>query len=84
MLISFGKYFEYASYNLTTCLKTLYKNVLLGYPQTFSKCLNAVRMQSVLVRMMKMKMMIGVMMRGSWKCKSFTEAVVDKAKLIFT
>lgn len=26
----------------------------------------------------------GVMMRGSWKCKSFTEAVVDKAKLIFT
>lgn len=74
----FGKYFEYTSYNLTTCLETLYKNVLLGYPQTFSKCLNAVRIQSVFVRMMKRKMMI-----ESWKCESFTAAVADKAKLIF-
>lgn len=79
----FGKYFEYTSYNLTTCLKTLYKNVLLGYPQTFSKCLNAARIQSVFVRMMKMKMTIGVMMMGSWKRESFTAAVADKAKLIF-
>lgn len=78
MLISFGKYFEYASYNLTTCLKTLYKNVLFGYPQTFSKCLNAVRMQSVLVRMTKMKMMIGVMMRGAGNVKVSLKQLLTK------